>query len=457
MVRKLRAFASDGSAVGRHGVKPRRVCAGEPTMMAKPVHEFLSDEAGGGTIWGLLWFILLVGIGGMAVDTTNAYRNQTMMQATADAAAHAGVQSLPDEVDAVNTALEYAEKNMASADYGELLAVEDVDIGIWDVPSRTFTPLGAGAGALPNAVRVTLRSTAATGNAVPVNFLRIAGLMEWNITVQAVAVMGRFENLCLNSGFLSNGMVYSGSTNDYVNNICIHGDLGVKIGSTNTFESGVSVSMINLDDLVQSQENVGLPEALNEQAMDLPLTTQIPTIVAGLMDGSYVPPGFITEGPVFLEYLPSNENLVPGTLYVIEQVVDFGSNVTVSNIAVVSHEIIKSGSNVAFSNVLLASTNMVTLGSESLIGATDYCDTGIGEVHIFSGPEYSAGSQSAYSGVQLIGGAQVKLGSELLSLVGINVQAREDLFWGSAENYGGCDAPNLFGPVMGPLRPTLVL
>ena len=54
---------------------------------------FLSDEDGAGTVWGLLWFILFVGIGGMAVDTTNAYRIQTIMQATADAAAHAAVHS----------------------------------------------------------------------------------------------------------------------------------------------------------------------------------------------------------------------------------------------------------------------------------------------------------------------------------------------------------------------------
>jgi hypothetical protein len=34
---------------------------------------------------GLLWFALLVGFTGLAVDTVNGLRNRTMLQATADA------------------------------------------------------------------------------------------------------------------------------------------------------------------------------------------------------------------------------------------------------------------------------------------------------------------------------------------------------------------------------------
>ena len=51
----------------------------------------------------------------------------------------------------------------------------------------------------------------------------------------------------------------------------------------------------------------------------------------------------------------------------------------------------------------------------------------------------------------------VKLGSELTSLKGISVQAGGDLFWGSAEAYGGCGAPGLYSPIPGPVRPMLVL
>ena len=55
------------------------------------VSGFCRDEHGGGTIMGLLWFMLLVGITGLAVDVTDGFRNRTMLQATADASALAAV------------------------------------------------------------------------------------------------------------------------------------------------------------------------------------------------------------------------------------------------------------------------------------------------------------------------------------------------------------------------------
>ena len=64
-------------------------------MLRGDCRKFLSDEHGAGTIMGLLWFMLLVGITGMAVDVTNGFRNRTMLQATADAAVLAGAIDLP--------------------------------------------------------------------------------------------------------------------------------------------------------------------------------------------------------------------------------------------------------------------------------------------------------------------------------------------------------------------------
>ncbi len=64
-------------------------------MLGGDCRKFLNDELGGGTIMGLLWFILLVGITGLAVDTINGFRNRTMLQAAADAAALGGAIDLP--------------------------------------------------------------------------------------------------------------------------------------------------------------------------------------------------------------------------------------------------------------------------------------------------------------------------------------------------------------------------
>ena len=69
-------------------------------MLSKSFHKFLRDERGAYTIWSLIWFSLYVAMGGLAVDMTDAYRNQTLLQSTADASALAGGMSLPDQPDA---------------------------------------------------------------------------------------------------------------------------------------------------------------------------------------------------------------------------------------------------------------------------------------------------------------------------------------------------------------------
>ena len=66
-------------------------------MLGGDCRKFLNDELGGGTVMGLLWFMLLVGITGLVVDTINGSRNRTMLLATAaaDAAALGGTIDLP--------------------------------------------------------------------------------------------------------------------------------------------------------------------------------------------------------------------------------------------------------------------------------------------------------------------------------------------------------------------------
>jgi len=105
-------------------------------MLCGYTRKFLNDEQGGGTIMGLLWFILLVGITGLAVDITDGLRTQTMLQATADASALAAVIDLPDEVAAVATAVAYSTTNMATDDYGTVLLDADVDIGSWNASTH---------------------------------------------------------------------------------------------------------------------------------------------------------------------------------------------------------------------------------------------------------------------------------------------------------------------------------
>lgn len=59
--------------------------------IANGLRRFAADERGSYTLWSLVWFMLYVALGGVTVDVTDAYRNQTLLQSTADAAVLAAV------------------------------------------------------------------------------------------------------------------------------------------------------------------------------------------------------------------------------------------------------------------------------------------------------------------------------------------------------------------------------
>jgi hypothetical protein len=197
-------------------------------MLTRSLVAFLLDDRGSYTIWSLVWFIMYVLIGGLAVDGTDGYRLKTALQATADSAALAAVISVrePHE-DPVQVAIAYAEANMPPERHGEVLATSDVHIGFWDINTETFTE-GASD---PNAVYVVTRRSAENLNAVEMSFLRIAQIWGlgtwWNINADALAVVGL--ELCQNNGIIAGGVLNLGNGSEFYNGMCLHGVEGIKL------------------------------------------------------------------------------------------------------------------------------------------------------------------------------------------------------------------------------------
>ena len=98
------------------------------------------------------------------------------------------------------------------------------------------------------------------------------------------------------------------------------------------------------------------------------------------------------------------------------------------------------------SNMLLAATDNIELGSNFQVGDANYCDSGEGEVYMFTQGLYNVGPDPNYSGVQIVAATDVKTASTNSSLKGIAVQAGNRIDWGSNNTFGGCYAPALFIP-----------
>lgn len=243
-------------------------------MPSNALREFLRDESGSYTLWSLVWFILYLGLGGLAVDVTDAYRNQTLLQATADSAALAAAMSIgkPGE-DPVAEANNYASANMQSDHYGDVLVETDITLGTWDFANRTFDPTGTPV----DAVHVVTRRADANGNPVIMSVLRILGLFgvsqQWDVSTDAVAVAG--VSFCHNNGLIAGGTLSQTNANGFFENICLHGVEGMYLRNGDTFESGVAASTTCTDcvgpDGLDPSSNVGWDEAWSRGGENDPL------------------------------------------------------------------------------------------------------------------------------------------------------------------------------------------
>jgi len=423
------------------------------------------DDHGGGTILGLMWFVLIVGITGMAVDVTDGFRNRTMLQATADATALAAVIDLPDETEALATAAAFSAGNMAAEINGNVLDTNDVHIGLWDAATNSLDTTAA----FPDAVMVTVNRSADNANALPVNFLRIIGLQTWNVTSQAVAQ--RFIPECLKDGLIARQRVDMSSNNGFVNQICIHGEQGVDIQSNNYFELGVNVSMPSLGMLQVPASgmtsNIGLPQALRENHLDPRMVNHVDEIMLDFLNPtSTVQNGYTnTSLPVIeVDEKFNLANAVPGRIYHVvckpNKNTTIPANSTVSNVVIIAECEIKINAGATVTNSVLGSRSggnpgqgagggvssaNIGVAANVQLGAPDNCTPG-GGVQLFSNATIHTAASTGIDGVQLVAAGDIELGARDLGINGISAQAGGTITLTSNNQFGLCSggAPNLF-------------
>ncbi len=431
-------------------------------MLVEKWRGFLSDEHGGGTIWGLLWFILMVGICGMAVDSTDGFRYRTMLQATADSSALAAAVDLPDRDAAVATAVAYSSTNMGIDVNGAVLDPADVHVGLWDQASHS---LDTGA-PNPDAVMVTVRRSDENNNALSTNFLRIIGLQAWNVNAQAVAQ--RFIPECLREGLIARGVVDISSNNGFHRLICVHGQQGVEMQNGNVHEAGVTVSMPDLEMLTIPSggmtSNPGLPEALRENILDPRMVNHVNQIMDNLLaEVADVMPDFLAniDPPVYQVDEKFNfANYQPNSIYEVQcpanKLVNIPSGLALSNVVIIAECNISVGANARLTNVVLGSKALgngasplananISFSANVSLGAPDDCAEG-GGVQLFSSASIHFSSSMLVNGLQVVAAGDVELGARDQGINGISVQSGGDIRLTSNNVFGLCagGAPDLF-------------
>ena len=427
----------------------------------RTARDLAKDESGAIAVMAGGALIMLLLVLGIVIDFGFAFNMRNQLQRAADAAALAGASQLGNDTNVFDKANEFADFNMPAAAHGDELADADIEIGNWNTATRVFTA----AGTPENAVRVVTRRTAANGNPVPSFIGGLAGQFGYNLTTAAIAVNAGPSENCLGNGFIAMGKVYSGSQNVIRDGFCIHGEEGVKVGSQNEFHPGVEISMPNLADLEQGSDNNNVPvnglnDALEQKSLIPEDALRINEIMNDLWNNHTLDnwPDYLNGNVQHIENWPPSGGPQPGTLYLVDNVVDFGSDATVDGFGVVSLKEVKVGSYSTVKNALLASFLAVDIGSNVFIGDNDFCNSHDGEVFLASPIIVKTGSNVDIVGAQIITGDLGDFGSDLVRYTSVSVQASGDIKVGSQLELAGCPVTtdDHLLLVSGDIRPRLV-
>ena len=460
----------------------------------------------------------MVALAALAIDMSYAYWTRTQLQHAASAAALAGVQEIVDEPangqpdnDAYRkTAIEYAYKNMPEIRFGKVINSDcgtydpatntvagsaectEVKVGDWNPDTRTFTAWDNAAFNAAtmelDAVRAVTRKAQVNGNPLNLFLGAAVGLAQTDITTVAIAFAagGGEDTSCYQDGMVAGGWVDIQSTNNFVNDYCIYGKLGVRVQSDNLFELGVVVGF-GPDGVLDEQGsmNIGLADAIDPQQeiINPEKAMLIDSMISALEAGGTYPDfvtqngsGFNDTGTIYDTTLP--ESPIPHTIYIIDGTatitsgatmsnlviiadkIDVGSDVTLTNMVLVATDLtspgsynINLGSYYDIDNVVLASNNGITLGSWGIMGG-GLCDgTNNKTVQVIARENIDIASNTTISNAEILAGNDVDLGSNNavnLTGDGATIQAVNDIILASDGDFGAC-APTGGGEETGPI------
>lgn len=141
-------------------------------------------RAGAVLVLTAIMLVAVVGLLALAVDLGYVVLVRAQLQAAADAAALAGASQIAHGFEEVFATADRFARYHTSGGQPLRLLREDVELGVWDVNTRTFTPTQDS----PNAVRVRVRRDQRAGNPAQLFFARALGRSAVDLSAEAIAM-----------------------------------------------------------------------------------------------------------------------------------------------------------------------------------------------------------------------------------------------------------------------------
>ena len=391
-------------------------------MARHRILRFLRSQAGGVTSFALNLVTSGLLLGAYAIDVNNLEQQRTLLQVTADSAAHDALvtRELGSEAEAIAAAVQRGQAMMDPAVFGQVVDTTDVVFGKWDRDTRRFTPEAGSR----EAVQVIARRTTQNDNPVATYLFKLMGIDAWDVVVRST--FATYQPFCLREGFVAQGVVDIQSNNSYLRRFCIHANQYVKLSSNNYFEAGTVVSMpdLNLLELPNTgfDTNVGLVDALKEGSINIRVLRRIQTIIDTVGDPSsrYYPEFLTSPVPVALTNRRIEAaDLQPGRVHYWDCAGPSGGTIQtgtlVANVVIIANCEVTLGNGSAMENAILltTSTSATSINSPNgfRLGLDDGCAPGNG------GRIVSLGGMNFAADLQIFG-------SQLLAMGDVEFAAR---------------------------------
>lgn len=429
------------------------------------VQNFKKDTSGTMTMWNVISMIGLLSIGGLAVDTSNAWRVKAMLQNTADVSALAAAIHIEDQSAAKDMAVNFARRNMPQNVHGDVVRRGDVEFGTYDSATQIFTPTKMN----PDAVRVYAGRDSARSNAVSTYLLKLTGITDLDVGRGSIAYPkwgGNETEECAGATIISTGFVVAGNDNTLVDGVCMHGQLGIETGANAYFDADVRLSSINVLNAIFGTIRTGSfdPESLFKQQSKTPsvlpslenrfneLWEELSETETELYSGSSLPDFLLgPDGTADIVRRPeavwtaTASNVKEYSIYVVDGDVKLQPGLSGKNFAIIAKgSITGSGRKSAFKNVFffgegeLRFAGSVTWGDKS-----NYCESGEYNTYLLSQTHLNLGANSANSSTHGVVGVapSFNAGGALRDVGGVYLEIGEAItnLGGGIEITNACD------------------